>query len=153
MLTLTYGRPTGVGLGPVTQVVGFSMSPGSKAFDHTVLVMILKGDSHEWAVAPIVVRATGILERHSNEKRRQVAMAVGTVAATASNRGPVNVDLLEAIEKAESARLAFRTDDSVIGGITDVDLSHRAARDVLFDKAWSAATQAAKTPARCDKTR
>jgi hypothetical protein len=147
-LTITYGKATESSLGPATAVVSSALSMGGNPFKGAVLAIILDGDgSHEWSVEPLV----GVGTDKNDKKTPELAFAVGILADVEGDKGPVNPDLLDAIEKAKTARLGFRSGSHVVGGATDADLSDHAARDALFHQAWDAAIKALANPKKCEK--
>jgi hypothetical protein len=150
VLAINYAHPSEAGLGPVTSVSGFSMSMDKgDALSDAILAIILDGDgTHEWSVKPTLAVTT------FNDKKdgpMTMTTAMGTLAEAASDKGPVNPDLLAAIDNAKSARMGFRKGDQVIGGVADANLSDHAGRDAAFHKAWAATMKAAQKPNRCDK--
>ncbi|HEY3814008.1 MAG TPA: hypothetical protein VGL66_12355 [Caulobacteraceae bacterium] len=81
-----------------------------------------------------------------------VTTAFGLVAAATSDQGPVNPDLLSALETAKSIRIGFIKNERDVGAATVVEVSAHAARDALLRAAWADASKALQDPSHCVRT-
>ena len=79
-------------------------------------------------------------------------MAFGLIAAAHSEHGPVNPDLLPALETARTSRIGIFENGKGVGDATVVELYDHATRDALFRMAWDAASKALHDPSHCVRT-
>jgi hypothetical protein len=149
MISISYGQPTADGLGGATSISASTMSmAGAKPYRGAVIAMVLDGDgAHEWSGSLMIGEAT------SERGKPSMAFIMGELADAAGDSGPVNKDLLAAVEKASSARVGFRAGSKVVGRVNDVEMADRAGRDALFHKAWDAAAAASANPGTCAKVK
>ena len=145
-LVITYSQPSEAGLGPATAIVGHAISnQGTKPWRGAMLSLTLDGDSAQtWSV-----NFLALSPGHPKRGEPEVAVAIGVLAEADGAQGPLNIDLLTAVERAKTARLGLRVGDHLAGGVTNLELSGHAERDRRFAQAWAEAVKAAQHPQAC----
>ena len=146
-LSIDYGRPTESGLGPATSMSGLTAFIANRdVTSDAALTLVLDGDrTRQWSVRPVLSVAA------PKTVIGKIMAGFGKLADASTAGGPLNADLLVAVENAKSVSLELREGNSMISPAAVSDLSDHAARDAAFHTAWDAAAKAAQSPSQCDK--